>query len=321
MPLDVSSYTQCYFREVQIQPELCTVHLIESSPKESSLLHSWKGSQAKFDFESEDSVANCCADAIQDALRLINLDTAIAVRPKKSIRELGQIRYPDISLLRSIDLATFVEVKVFHDDEFEDKSNAGQIWRYLRLLQQAGVQYPMVLLTTYAHVCLCWLREHHGNVIELLRSTSEQRRGSTDSAPSTPPSKRRCEDKDAVSRETTPCNSQCPVYDSDGVSTERCTDTNFDAAQPTTVENTASATPAILPSGLTLTLQPPATNTSSTSTAQIQHQTPENFQVMRTAPFQLAHIFRPGAAVEKKARTGVQKQPAAPERNEQVVVT
>ena len=317
MSLDESSYTECYFTEVQIQPQLCDVDLHTS--KESCLLHSWKGSQAKFDFQYEDSVANCCADAIQDALRLINLDTAIAVRPKKSIRELGQIRYPDISLLRSIDLATFVEVKVFHDDEFEDKSNAGQIWRYLRLLQQAGVQYPMVLLTTYAHVCLCWLREHDRNVQDLLHSTSEQRRGSAHSAPSTPPSKPRCEDKDAVSRETTPRYLQCPVYDSDGVSTERCTDTNFDAAQPTTVENTASATPAILPSGLTLTLQPPATNTSSTSTAQIQPQT--NFEVVRTPPFQLAHIVRPEAAVEKKARTGVQKQPAAPERNEQVVVT
>jgi len=311
------SYSECYFTEVGIQPELCTVDESESASKKSCLLYSWEGSQAKFDFESENPVANCCTDAIRDALRLINLDTAIAVRPQKSIRELRQIRYPDISLHRSIYLATFVEVKASHEDEFEDKSNAGQIWRYLRLLQQVGVQYPMVLLTTYAHVCLCWLREHHVNVIQLLQSTSEQRRGSTE--PSTP-SKRKCGDKEVVSRETTPRYEQCPVYDSDGLSTESCTDTNVDAAQPTTVENTASATPAILPSGLT-SLQLPATNTSSTSTAQIQHQTQQNFEVMRTAPFQLADIVRPAAAVTKKARTGVQKQPAAPEPNEQVVVT
>jgi len=312
------SYKRCSFTEVADQPKLCAVDESESASKKSCLLYAWDVCQEKFDFESEDPVANCCTDAIHDALRLINLDTAIAVRAKKSIRQLGQIRYPDFSLHRSIDLATFVEVKAFHDDEFTDKSNAGQIWRYLRLLQQAGVQYPMVLLTTYAHVCLCWLPEHHGNVMQLLQSTSAQRRGSTDPGPSTP--KRTCKGKPSKSRETTPRYEQCPVYDSDGLSTESCTDTNVDAAQPTTVENTASVTPAILPS-LTLTPQLPATNTSSTSTAQIQHQTPENFQVMRTAPFQLAHIFRPGAAVEKKARTGVQKQPAAPERNAQVVVT
>ena len=319
--VDQGSYTLCKFNESTEAPLVqCTINEANLD-LDSEFLHATRPATSTLKkVRNESNIALLCRHFVNDSLRLLSAGTCLA--NELNVSTLETTRRPDLAIFDSLPpyaCRVFIEVKFPGKNVFTSAKIAGQIWRYLRQLQQLGVQTPMVLLMTYCDAALCWLKEHDATVKKIL---SDKTRAQRFPRPKTPTTR---QDKTATSNPPSPERMGVPDY---AECTPPTNEWNTISSRPDAIatDNESKVGVAELPEYKSVTGRAAASTAASSShigelgAASTTESTPkvtqeqtekssDEYVVVRTAVYHFANIKGGTASYESQDEDGRKRKP------------